>query len=253
MGREYHPELHFPSPTSPSSAQSPVMVHWNGPFGDGTHLARVVPDVELQQKYPFTLPPLGYATNALVPAMDAATLANHRDKLHAGHVTALNATMKAFPALQEYSLGQLLMGLRRWPADARDAIREHGSAHASHSLFWKLIAPHAAPTAAAPSGRLASMITRDFETVEHCLADLRAAALGIEGNGWAWLVKTATNRLVVRTMANDDSPLVEAELPILGIDVWEHAYSRMYRNKRDAYVDAVMARINWDVAGAQVL
>ncbi|MBL0939038.1 MAG: superoxide dismutase [Gemmatimonadaceae bacterium] len=205
----------------------------------------------LQQKYPFTLPPLGYANTAVVPAADASTLAAHHDKLHAAHVTALNAAMEKFPALQEYSLGQLLMGLRRWPAEARPLIREHGSAHASHALYWKLIAP-GAPTAATPSGRLGGMLTREFETLEKCLAELKATALGIEGNGWAWMVKTATNRLALRVMTNEDSPLIEAELPILGIDMWEHAYSRLYQTKREAYVDAVLSRINWDVAGAQV-
>lgn len=222
-----------------------------GPFGDGTHLYRPAPDVVLQQKYPFVLPPLGYETNALMPALNAATVEAHHRSVHASHVQALNTALTAHPTLHEYSLGQLLMGLRRWPEAARAPIREHGSAHANHALYWKVLAPGAA-TATAPNGRLGSMITRDFETVDACKAALREAALGIEGNGWAWLVKTATNRLAVRTLPNDDSPLLDGELPVLGVDVWEHAYRRMYQTQRAAYVDAVLARINWDVVGAQV-
>jgi len=224
---------------------------WNGPFDDGTHLYRPAPDVVLQQKYPFVLPPLGYDTKSLMPALDAASVQAHHQGVHGGHVQALNTAMAAYSALHEYSLGQLLMGLRRWPEPARAPIREHGSAHANHALYWKLLAP-GADTAAAPNGRLGNMITRDFETVEACKAALREAALGHEGDGWVWLVKTATNRLMVRSLRNDDSPLLDGELPVLGIDVWEHAYRRMYQTQRAAYVDAVLARINWDVVGAQV-
>lgn len=228
-----------------------LSVAWTGPFGDSTHLYRPAPDEVLQQKYPFVLPPLGYETKALAPALDAATVQAHHQTVHGGHVQSLNTALAAFPALHEYSLGQLLMGLRRWPEPARAPIRAHGGAHANHALYWKLLAPGAA-TATAPDGRFGNMIARDFETVDACKAALREAALGVEGNGWAWLVKTATNRLAVRALFNDDSPLLDGELPVLGIDVWEHAYRRLYQEQRARYVDAVLARINWDVVGAQV-
>ncbi len=233
------------------SISASLSVSRTGPFGDGTHLYRPAPDVVLQQKYPFVLPPLGYDTKALAPALDAATVQAHHLTVHGGHVQSLNTALATFPALHEYSLGQLLMGLRRWPEAARSPIRAHGSAHANHALYWKLLAPGAI-TAALPDGRFGNMIVRDFESVDACKAALRDAALSIEGNGWAWLVKTATNRLAVRTLANDDSPLLDGELPVLGIDVWEHAYRRLYQNQRARYVDAVLARINWDVVGAQV-
>lgn len=209
------------------------------------------PDAVLSQRYPFVLPPLGYAPNGAEPAVDAATMRTHHGVEHARHVAALNAVLAAHPALHEYSLGQLVMGLRRWPAEVRAGIREHGSAHANHALYWNLLAPGPA-SASAPSGRLAEMIARDHGALPPLLVAMKSAALEQTGNGWIWLVKTATNRLAIRALPNDDSPLLEAELPIVGIDLCEHAYVRKYQARKDAYVDAVRARINWDVAGAQV-
>ncbi|GAB1342900.1 superoxide dismutase [Gemmatimonas sp.] len=209
------------------------------------------PDTVLSQKYPFTLPPLPYANNAVEPAVDAQTMGIHHDRHHAAYVTNLNKALETQSALHQYTLGELLMGLRRWPAPVQTAIRNNGGGHANHALFWNLLAPGAA-TAAAPSGRLAEMITRDFESIAALKAAMKTAAVGQFGSGWAWLVKTATNRLAVRGLPNQDSPLLEGELPIVGVDVWEHAYYLKYQNRRADYVDAVLARINWDVAGAQI-
>ena len=211
----------------------------------------VAPDAVLSQKYPFTLPPLPYANNAVEPAVDAQTMGIHHDRHHAAYVTNLNNALETQSALHQYTLGELLMGLRRWPAAVQTAIRNNGGGHANHALFWNLLAPGAA-TAAAPTGRLAEMITRDFESMTALKAAMKAAAVGQFGSGWAWLVKTATSRLAVRGLPNQDSPLLEGELPIVGIDVWEHAYYLKYQNRRADYVDAVLARINWDVAGAQI-
>lgn len=209
------------------------------------------PDAVLNQKYPFALPPLPYATNAVEPAVDAQTMGIHHDRHHAAYVTNLNKALETQAALHQYTLGELLMGLRRWPAAVQTAIRNNGGGHANHALFWNLLAPGAA-TAAAPSGRLAEMIARDFESLAALKAAMKTAAVGQFGSGWAWLVKTATSRLAVRGLPNQDSPLLEGELPIVGLDVWEHAYYLTYQNRRADYVDAVLARINWDVAGAQV-
>ncbi len=209
------------------------------------------PDAVLNQRYPFTLPPLPYAATAVEPAVDAQTMGIHHDRHHAAYVTNLNTALASQHALHQYTLGELLMGLRRWPAPVQTAIRNNGGGHANHALFWNLLAPGAA-SAAAPTGRLAEMITRDFESVAALKAAMKTAAVGQFGSGWAWLVKTATNRLAVRGLPNQDSPLLEGELPIVGIDVWEHAYYLKYQNRRADYVDALLARINWDVAGAQV-
>ncbi len=209
------------------------------------------PDVVLSQKFPFTLPPLPYANNAVEPAVDPQTMGIHHDRHHAAYVTNLNKALETQPMLHQYTLGELLMGLRRWPASVQTAIRNNGGGHANHALFWNLLAPGAA-TAAAPTGKLADMITRDFGSLDALKAALKTAAVGQFGSGWSWLVKTATSRLAVRGLPNQDSPLLEGELPIVGIDVWEHAYYLKYQNRRADYVDAILKRINWDVAGAQV-
>ncbi len=208
-------------------------------------------DEVLAQRYPFVLPPLGYAANAVEPAIDAQTMSIHHDRHHAAYVTNLNKALETQPDLQGYTLGELLMGMRKWPAASQPAIRNNGGGHANHALYWNLLAPGTAG-AKSPSGQLAEMITRDFTTLDACKAALKAAGLAQFGSGWAWLVKTATNRLVVRGLPNQDSPLLEGELPIVGIDVWEHAYYLKYQNRRADYLDAAIARINWDVASAQL-
>lgn len=210
------------------------------------------PDAVLDQKYPFSLPALGYAVGAVEPAVDAQTMTIHHDRHHQTYVTNLNNALAQQAALQQNTLGELLMGLRRWPAAVQTAIRNNGGGHANHALFWKLLSPGGA-SAAAPSGKLAEWIARDFGSLDALKAQLKTAGTGQFGSGWAWLVKTATNRLAVRGLPNQDSPLLEGELPIVGLDVWEHAYYLKYQNRRADYLDAVIARINWDVAGAQVL
>jgi Fe-Mn family superoxide dismutase len=208
-------------------------------------------DEVLAQRYPFVVPALGYAANAVEPAIDAQTMTIHHDRHHAAYVTNLNKALEAFPDLHQYTLGELLMGMRKWPAAVQTAIRNNGGGHANHALYWGLLAPGSA-TAVSPSGQLSEMIVRDFTTLDACKAALKAAGLAQFGSGWAWLVKTATSRLAVRGLPNQDSPLLNGELPIVGLDVWEHAYYLKYQNRRADYLDAVLARINWDVAGAQL-
>ena len=208
-------------------------------------------DEVLSQRYPFVVPALGYAVNAVEPAIDAPTMSIHHDRHHAAYVTNLNKALEAFPDLHQYTLGELLMGMRKWPAAAQTAIRNNGGGHANHALYWGLLAPGSA-TAVSPSGQLSEMIVRDFTTLDACKAALKAAGLAQFGSGWAWLVKTATSRLAVRGLPNQDSPLLNGELPIVGLDVWEHAYYLKYQNRRADYLDAVLARINWDVAAAQL-
>jgi len=166
------------------------------------------PDAVLNQKYPFALPPLPYAANAVEPAVDAQTMGIHHDRHHATYVTNLNKALETQSALHQYTLGELLMGLRRWPAAVQTAIRNNGGGHANHALFWNLLAPGEA-SAAAPTGRLAEMIARDFESLTALKAAMKTAAVGQFGSGWAWLVKTATSRLAVRGLPNQDSPLLE--------------------------------------------
>ncbi len=208
-------------------------------------------DAVLTQRYPFVLPALGFDAKAIEPAIDRQTMLLHHDRHHAAYVTNLNKTIEALPDLHQYTLGELLMGLRKWPTTAQAAIRNNGGGHANHALYWGLLAP-GSTTSIAPSGPLGDMIVRDFTTVDACKAALKAAGVAQFGSGWAWLLKTATNRLVVRSLPNQDSPLLEGELPIVGLDVWEHAYYLKYQNRRADYLDAVLARLNWDVASAQL-
>ena len=211
--------------------------------GDGLHPV-------LAQRYPFTLPALPYAASAIEPAIDARTMEIHHDRHHAAYVTNLNKALEAQPALHAVPLGELLMGMRRWPAAVQTALRNNGGGHANHALFWSLLSPGG--SGSSPGGRLGEMIVRDFGTVDAVKAALKTAGLGQFGSGWAWLVKTATSRLAVRALPNQDSPLLEGELPVVGIDVWEHAYYLHYQNRRADYLDAVLARINWAVASEQV-
>ncbi len=217
------------------------------------------PEAVYEQRYPFMLPALGYPPKAVEPALDAKLLARHHDVLHAASVASLNAALAVEHPLQEYTLGELLMGLRKWPTAVRALIREHGGSHANHALWWNLLAP-GAEASRSPQGRLGEMITRDFGSTEACLAALSTASLGQVGNGWTWLVKTATSRVAVRVLAHEDSPLLEGELPLVGIDGWAHAWRADAPAKdpakdkvmQAAYVAAVLARVNWDVAGAQL-
>jgi Fe-Mn family superoxide dismutase len=235
----------------PLSAASALSTGMEGDTASPVAASPVALDAVLSQKYPFTLPALPYAPAAVEPAVDAQTMTIHHDRHHAAYVTNLNKALETQPALHAITLGELLMGLRRWPAAVQTAIRNNGGGHANHALFWNLLAP-GAKSAAAPTGQLADMITRDFGTLAVVNTALKTAAVGQFGSGWSWLVKTATNRLAVRGLPNQDSPLLDGELPIVGIDVWEHAYYLKYQNRRADYVDAILARINWDVASAQL-
>ena len=205
------------------------------------HLA----DDVLSQHYPFTLPPLGYANDAVEPAVDAQTMGIHHDKHHATYVTNLNKALETQPALQGKTLRELLTGLSMLPDGVRTVVRNNGGGHANHALFWLLLAPGGAKT---PNGALASAIMRDFGSVTTCLGAMKAAGLGQFGSGWSWLMRDGGGKLTVRGQPNQDSPLLDSMRPVVGIDVWEHAYYLKYQNRRTDYLDAVLATINWDAA-----
>ncbi len=208
--------------------------------------ARRAEDV-LSQHYPFVLPPLGYANDAVEPAVDAQTMGIHHDKHHATYVTNLNKALETQSALHGKTLRELLVGLATLPDGVRTAVRNNGGGHANHALYWSLLAPKGAK---APTGALASAIARDFGSVSACLAAMKTAGLGQFGSGWSWLVRDGGGKLSVRSTANQDTPLTDGVRPVVGIDVWEHAYYLKYQNRRTDYLDAVLAAINWDSAGA---
>ena len=195
---------------------------------------------------PFVLPELAYANNALEPYIDAVTMDIHRTRHHQTYVTTLNTTVTANASLEGKTLEELLANnLAIVPDAAKGAVRNHGGGHANHTLFWATLAPSAG---GAPVGTLAAAIMAKFGDFEAFKAAFKAAAVGRFGSGWAWLVKNADGSVEVTSSANQDSPLMEGKTPILGLDVWEHAYYLKYQNKRPDYIDAYWSVVNWKAA-----
>jgi Fe-Mn family superoxide dismutase len=216
--------------------------------GDGSSSKTYInaSDEVLAQRYPFALPVLGYANNAVEPAVDAMTMSIHHDKHHAAYVTNLNKALETQPALQKQTLRELLTSLPSIPEAARNAVRNNGGGHANHAMFWQILTPGGTK---APTGALLSAVNKEFGSVAACIAALKAAGAGQFGSGWSWLVRDASGALKVRATANQDTPLSDGSRVLLGIDVWEHAYYLKYQNRRPDYLDAVLGAINWDVVG----
>ncbi len=193
---------------------------------------------------PYTLPKLPYAYDALEPYIDAQTMQIHHDKHHQAYVDNLNKAIAGDPALAKLSVEELLQRLDTLPAALRTPVRNQGGGHANHSLFWQILAP--ASLSGKPGGKLAAALDRAFGGQEKFEAALRTAALGVFGSGWAWLAADGSGKLAIETSANQDSPLSSGRQPILGIDVWEHAYYLKYQNRRADYLAAFMHVLNWD-------
>lgn len=191
---------------------------------------------------PFTLPPLPYAYDALKPHIDERTMQIHHDKHHAGYVNNLNAALESHPQLAAKSLEALLGNLSAVPEAIRTAVRNNGGGHANHSLFWGIMMPGGAK---APDGRLADAITEAFGGFDEMKAGFGKAALTRFGSGWAWLCVDASGKLTVESTPNQDTPLMEGRTPVLGCDVWEHAYYLHYQNRRADYVAAWWNVVNW--------
>lgn len=195
---------------------------------------------------PFVLPELGYANDALEPYIDATTMDIHRTRHHQTYVTTLNNTVSANPSLEGKTLEELLANnLAIVPDAAKGAVRNHGGGHANHTLFWATLAPNAGGS---PLGTLGAAIDAKFGDFEAFKAAFKTAATGRFGSGWAWLVKNADGSLEITSSANQDSPLMDGKTPILGLDVWEHAYYLKYQNKRPDYIEAYWNVVNWTAA-----
>jgi len=192
----------------------------------------------------FTLPPLPYAYDALEPHIDTETMQIHHDKHHATYVTNLNNALKEYPDLQAKSAEQLVKDLASVPEPIRAAVRNNGGGHVNHTFFWELMAPGGATE---PSGALATAITTAFGTVDALKAAINDAGAKRFGSGWSWLVTDASGALTVVSTPNQDSPLTDGKTPVLGVDVWEHAYYLKYQNKRPAYLTEWWNTVNWDV------
>ena len=188
------------------------------------------------------LPPLPYSFDALEPHIDAKTMEIHHDKHHATYVTKLNEALEKAPELKEKKVEDLLRGIDQVPEAIRTAVRNHGGGHANHSLFWEIMGPGGGGT---PSGELAEAIQRDLGSFESFKEKLTNAAANQFGSGWGWLV-TSGGKLDVIARPNQDSPLMEGKTPILGVDVWEHAYYLKYQNRRPDYLAAWWNTIQWD-------
>ncbi|QXW30055.1 superoxide dismutase [Aeromonas sanarellii] len=190
-----------------------------------------------------TLPALAYAYDALEPHIDAKTMEIHHSRHHQTYVTNLNAALADLPELAALPLEALLARIDSLPAQVQGAVRNHGGGHANHSLFWQVMSPAGGGE---PGGELAAAILRDLGGLEAFKQAFTQAALSRFGSGWAWLVVDGRGKLQVVSSANQDSPLMEGLTPILGLDVWEHAYYLKYQNKRPDYIAAFYNVIDWD-------
>ncbi|MCX4031874.1 superoxide dismutase [Aeromonas caviae] len=190
-----------------------------------------------------TLPALAYAYDALEPHIDAKTMEIHHSRHHQTYINNLNAALAGLPELAALPLEALLARIDSLPAQVQGAVRNHGGGHANHSLFWQVMSPQGGGE---PDGELAAAMERDLGGLEAFKQAFTQAALSRFGSGWAWLVVDGRGKLQVVSSANQDSPLMEGLTPILGLDVWEHAYYLKYQNKRPDYIAAFYNVIDWD-------
>ena len=200
----------------------------------------------------YSLPDLPYATNALEPHIDARTMEIHHDKHHQAYIGKANAALEGHDDLAALSVEELISDLSKVPADIRGPLRNNAGGHANHAFFWKILGP----SGGAPSADLAAAISSTFGSFDAMKEKFAAAGVGRFGSGWVWLYVTADKQLSIGSTANQDSPLMGEAVagiggtPVLGLDVWEHAYYLNYQNKRPDYITAFWNVVSWDVAGA---
>jgi Fe-Mn family superoxide dismutase len=192
---------------------------------------------------PFTLPPLPYAYDALEPHIDAQTMMIHHDKHHAAYVMNLNKAVAGKADVESQKIEDLVAKWEGLPQDIRSAVRNNGGGHLNHSLFWPSLKKGGG---GAPTGELLKGIEGSFGTWAKFQETLAATAVALFGSGWAWMSFTPAGGIGIEVTANQDSPLYKKNIPLFGIDVWEHAYYLKYQNQRKEYVDAVFNVVNWD-------
>jgi len=189
----------------------------------------------------YTLPPLPYPANSLEPSIDAMTMEIHHGRHHKAYVDNLNKALEGQAALASKSIADLLREINKVPENIRTAVRNNGGGHANHTMFWEIMAKGGGE----PTGPLGADIKKTFGDFNAFKGKLKEGALGRFGSGWAWLV-SAGGKLQILSTANQDSPFMDGQFPVLGIDVWEHAYYLKYQNKRADYVDAWWNVVNWN-------
>ncbi|CAM4416643.1 superoxide dismutase [Paenibacillus tarimensis] len=192
------------------------------------------------------LPALPYPNNALEPHIDETTMMIHHDRHHNTYVTNLNAALESAPELQSKSVEELIADLNSVPESIRTAVRNNGGGHANHSLFWETIGPNGGGQ---PTGALADAINNELGGFDKFKEDFAKAGATRFGSGWAWLALTPQGNLKVYSLPNQDSPIMEGDTPLLGLDVWEHAYYLKYQNKRPDYIAAFWNVVNWEEVG----
>jgi Fe-Mn family superoxide dismutase len=197
----------------------------------------------------FTLPPLGYDYAALEPHIDARTMEIHHTKHHQAYITNLNAAIEKAPELQDKRLEWLLQNLPSAPESVRNAVRNNGGGHWNHSFFWQIIGPKGGGE---PTGAVADAIKSSFGDFSKLKEQLNAAGLARFGSGWAWVVAGKGGKLSIESTPNQDTPVSEKKMPILGVDVWEHAYYLKYQNRRADYLAAWWNVVNWGEVGKRL-
>lgn len=194
-------------------------------------------------RYPFQLPQLPYSYDALEPYIDTETMTIHHQKHHKAYVDNLNKALSEYPDLQGKTLEELLMNLNTLPRDIREQVRNNGGGHYNHSFFWTIMGKG---KGGEPKGKLKDDIIKSFGSFDNFKKEFKDAATKRFGSGWAWLVKGKDGKLSITSTANQDSTIMVGITPILGIDVWEHAYYLKYKNERGSYIDAWWNVVNWD-------
>jgi Fe-Mn family superoxide dismutase len=200
--------------------------------------------------YPFSLPALPYAFDALEPHIDAQTMQIHHGKHHQAYVNNLNTALEKAPECQKMGLSEILSALDKVPEAVRTAVRNNGGGHWNHTAFWKLMAKGAG-AGGAPKGEVAGLIDKSFGGFDKFKEQFAAAAMGRFGSGWAWLLFDA-GKLTIMSTPNQDNPAMEKKAAILGLDVWEHAYYLKYQNRRADYIGAWWNVVNWEQVNANL-
>jgi Fe-Mn family superoxide dismutase len=190
----------------------------------------------------YELPPLPYPFAALEPHIDAKTMEIHHDKHHQAYITNANNALKDYPDLAAKSVEELIANLNAVPEAIRTAVRNNAGGHANHSFFWKIMGPN---TGGEPKGKLADAIKSTFGGLDQFKEKLQVAGAGRFGSGWAWLVLNKQGKLEITSTPNQDSPIMDGLKPVLGVDVWEHAYYLKYQNRRPDYLKAWWNVVNW--------
>jgi len=194
-------------------------------------------------RYPYSLPQLPYSYDALEPYIDKTTMEIHHTKHHQAYINNLNSALEKYPEFHNLELEEILRNLNQLPEEIRTAVRNNGGGHYNHSLFWEIMKPNGGGQ---PKGKLKEEIERNFGSFEEFKKLFSETAIKHFGSGWAWLVITSDKKLKVYSMLNQDNPLMNGDIPIMGLDVWEHAYYLKYQNRRAEYIEAWWHVVNWD-------